>query len=255
MNLLYLRLARQGECRNGSDSEKHSGGKVTYKPPQRYFSIDNFRQALLPGAIMTLLTAPRIFASGLFPPFYVIPTFFIMILLSATVTAWSRSAGMKGAFPPAREIVKGLLIAFLLLGLLFPPKYFWFNPFFHSAIAATGNMQALRLVFPETLISAIALTLWVMGFETLFFQAAAMSFFARLTNHTWAVLLLSTLLRFYVTLLRIHDIGIKNGTEVILSHAILMNILSCLLFMRYGLLPPMLFIGGLSIYRWVFLWS
>ena len=228
---------------------------VNYKPLQRYFTIENFGQALLPGAIMTLLASPRIFSSGLFPPFYVIPTFFVMILMTATVTAWSRCAGMKGAFPPAKEIVKGLLIVIALLILLFPPKFFWFNPFFYSAILETGNTEALKLIFPEKIIPAVALTLWVMGFETLFFQAAAMSFFAKLTKHMWSALLLSTLLRFSVTWLRLVDIGIKNGEAIILSHAVLMNIISCLLFMRFGLLPPMLFIGGLSIYRWVFLWG
>ncbi|MDH3976564.1 MAG: hypothetical protein OEV42_20055 [Deltaproteobacteria bacterium] len=203
---------------------------------------------------MTLLSAPRIFVSGLFPPGYIFPTFFLLTLLAATVTAWSHCGGMKGAFPPAREIIRGLLLSFVLLILLFPLKVFWFNPFFYSAIAETGNTQELRLIFPETFMPAIALTLWVVGFETLFFQAAAMSFFAKLTKQPGAAILLSTLLRFYVTWLRLVDMGVKNGEALIISHALLMNIISCLLFMRYGLLPPMFFIGGLSIYRWVFLW-
>lgn len=229
--------------------------QVSYKSTQKYFTIENFRQALLPAAIMTLLASPRIFSSGLYSPFHVIPTFFVMILMTATVTAWSRCAGMKGAFPPAREIVKGLLVVIILLILLFPPKFFWFNPFFHTAISETGNTKALTLIFPETIIPAVALTLWVMVFETLFFQAAAMSFFAKLTKKIWLALLLSSILRLLVTWLRLSDIGIINGEAIILSHAVLMNIISCLLFIRFGLLPPMLFIGGLSVYRWVFLWG
>lgn len=221
----------------------------------RYFSLKNFRQALLPGAVMTLLSAPRIFVTGLLPAHYILPTFILLILLMATVTAWGDCAGMKGAFPQTRVIFKGVSHAIFLLVLFLPLKIFWFNPLFYSALEETGNIQALRLVFPESLLSAAALTLWVISFEILFFQGAAMSFFAWLTHRLWAALLLSSLLRLYVTWLRLAEAGIKSDAPLILSHAVLINLISCLLFMRYGLPAPMLFIGGLSLCRWLFLWS
>ena len=222
---------------------------------QRYFSIENFRQAILFGAVMTLFSSPRIFASAVLPVYYVIPAFALLTLVAAAVTAWGQCEGMKGAFPQGKTMLYGLVPAFILLILLSPLKLFWLNPLFYSALQETGNVGALRLGFPESVTTGIALTLWTMSFETFFFQAAAMSFFAKLTKHIAAALVLSAMLRFFVTWLRIEGIGIESGQVEILSNAVLMNLLSCLLFMRYGLPAPMLFIGGLSIYRWAFLWG
>ncbi|MDT8318365.1 MAG: hypothetical protein RQ824_10330 [bacterium] len=204
---------------------------------------------------MTILSAPRILSSGVLPVQFIISAFAGLTLVAAMATAWGRSAGMKGLFPPRFIVLRGLLLAFILLIILLPIKIFWFNPLLYSAVEQTGNGAALRLLFPDTFISGVALMLWVMSFEALFFRAAAMSFFARLTNRLSVALVLSAMLRVFVTWLKISEIGVEDGLFLILSHAAIINLLSCLMFARYGLPAPMLFAGGLAMYRWVFIWG
>ena len=220
---------------------------------KRYLSISNFKKAALLGAVMTLLSAPRILGSGLMPFQFVISAFAGLTLLAAMATAWGRSAGMNGLFPPRNIALRGLLLAAILLIILFPIKVFWFNPLLYTIVEQTGNEDALRLLFPDTFTSGVSLVLWVMSFEVLFFKAAAMSFFARLTNRISAAVILSTMLRVFVTSLMINNIGVETSLFLILSHAAFINMLSCLMFARYGLPAPMLLAGGLAIYRWIFL--
>lgn len=222
---------------------------------KRYLSISNFKKAALLGAVMTLLSTPRILSSGIMPFQFVISAFAGLTLVGAMATAWSRSAGMNGLFPATNVILRGLLLATILLIILFPIKVIWFNPLLYSAIEQTGNEHALKLLFPDSFTSGVALMLWVMSFEVLFFKAAAMSFFARLTNSISAALILSAMLRVFVTWLKIGEIGVEADLFLILSHAALINALSCLMFARYGLLAPMLLAGGLATYRWIFLWG
>ena len=63
------------------------------------------------------------------------------------------------------------------------------------------------------------------------------------------------MLRVFVTWLKINEIEVEAGLFLILTHAALINLLSCLMFARYGLPAPMLLAGGLAIYRWIFLWG
>ena len=220
-----------------------------------FLSINNFKKAGLLGLVMCLLSAPRILTSDIYSLRHVIYAFAALTLLSATVTAWGKSAGMKGLFPSAQEALQGLKLAALIVILFFPIKVLWFNPALYAAVESTGNAGALILLFPETLFAGIALTLWVMSFETLFFQAAAISFFGRLSRHFLAALILSTLFRGYVSWLKLGNIGVETAQFLILSHALIINVISCILFARYGLPASMLFIGGISIYRWTFLWG
>jgi len=222
---------------------------------KRYLSINNFKKAALLGAVMTIFSAPRILSSGVMPFQFVISAFAGLTLVAAMATAWSRSAGMNGLFPPRNILLRGLLLASILLIVLLPIKVFWFNPLLYAAVERTGDETALRLLFPDTLTSGIALMLWVMSFEVLFFKAAAMSFFARLTNSLSAALILSAMLRVFVTWLKISEIGVEEGLFLILAHAAFINVLSCLMLARYGLPAPMLLAGGLAIYRWNFLWG
>ena len=222
---------------------------------KRYLSISNFKKAATLGAVMTLFSVPRILSSGVMPFQFVISAFAGLTLVAAMATAWSRSAGMKGLFPTTDVILRGLLLAAMLLIILFPIKILWFNPLLYAAVEQTGNETALRLLFPDNFISGVALMLWVMSFEVLFFKAAAMSFFARLTNSLSAALILSAMLRVFVTSLKIGEIGVGADLLLIFSHAAIINVLSCLMFARYGLPAPMLLAGGLAIYRLNFLWG
>lgn len=222
---------------------------------KRYLSISNFKKAALLGAVMTLFSAPRILTSGLMPFQFVISAFAGLTLVAAMATAWGKSAGMRGLLPPHNVVLRGLKFAAIFLIVLLPIKVLWFNPLLYAAVEQRGNEVALRLLFPDSLASGVSLMLWVMSFEVLFFKAAAMSFFARLTKSLSAALILSAMLRVFVTWLKISEIGVEDGLLLILSHAAIINALSCLMFARYGLPAPMLFAAGLAIYRWNFLWG
>ncbi len=218
----------------------------------RYFSVVNFKEAARLGGLMTLLSLPRVLTDGVLPPYFILFTLLWLVMLAAAVTAWGRCAGMAAYFPSGKRVVKGLLWALLLVVLSFPVKVYWFNPLLLGALEMTGNEKAVGLVFPATLISGAELTLWVMSFEVLFFQAATLSFFAKLLKSFYPALFFTAIFRALVTLLKLRELGVESGEAVILFHAIIVNVVSCLLFSRFGLPASMLFIGGISLYRWRF---
>jgi hypothetical protein len=219
-----------------------------------YLSFPNLKKAALLGAVMTLMSTPRIIISG-FPLSYVWAAYAALISFGGMATAWSRYAGMQGLMPPLKRTLTGLAVALGLLLIMMPIQIHFFNPMFSAHIAATGNDAALNLLYPRTVGEGIALTLWSMSFETLFFRAAIMSFFAKLTNRIMLTLLFAVGIRLLVGYLKLGEIGIADGGFVVLIFVAIVSLISCTIFALYGLPAVMLLSGGLAISRWTFLWE
>jgi hypothetical protein len=221
---------------------------------RKYLSFPNLRKAALLGLVMALMSAPRIIMSG-FPLSYVLAAYAGLIAFGGMATAWSRYAGMQGLLPPLKRTLTGLAVTLALLVVLMPIQIHFFNPMFHASISLTGNAEALSLLYPQTLGAGIALALWSMSFETLFFRAAVMSFFAKLTKRITLTLLFAVGIRLLVGYLKLGEIGIADGGFVILIFVAIISLISCTIFALYGLPAAMLLSGGLAIARWTFLWE
>lgn len=219
-----------------------------------YLSFPNLRKAALLGAGMTVMSTPRIILAGL-PVSYIAAAYAGLILFGGMATAWSHYAGMKGLVASRRETLTGLAVAAGLLLLLVPVQAKCLNPVFKEKLVSIGNTDALDLLFPKTLKAGIALMLWAMSFEPLFFQAAVMSFFAKLTKQIRVTILLAVMVRLLVAMLKLGEIGIASGDLFILLCVGIVALISCVLFALYGLPAVMLLAGGMVFSRWTFLWD
>lgn len=218
------------------------------KPVRDYASFSNLRKAALLAVPMTLLAAPRILLCGL-PSAFVVAAYCGLFLTGGMATAWSGYAGMKGLFPPFREVSRGFIAVFAILVAVVPVQVFFLNPMLYRVISEAGDQTALDVLFPGTIPTALAFVFWSMSFETIFFRAAAMSFFARLTKRFVPAVLLAVGLGVFVGYLKFDELGIVSNAWPILGMAGLMSAVSCCIFARYGLLPAMVLSGGLVVTR------
>lgn len=164
-----------------------------------YLSTGNLLLAAAMSAIVTLLSIGRLLQSDL-PLFSgVVMLFVSMTLVCAAVIAWGRRAGMAGVWTDGRTLRRGLLMALALGLVLWPLFLLGFDPHSRFVLGGATNTDLLRLAFPPTTETQVALILWAVGFQTVFLQAAPMSLAARLTGDRSAALGLCLLFRLYVS--------------------------------------------------------
>ena len=219
-----------------------------------YLSFQNLRKAALLGAPMVVMSAPRILLSG-FPFSFVIAAYAGLICFGGMATAWSREAGMRGLFPERKVMLRGIVVVVGLLIVIVPLQARFLNPLIYGRIEAAGESTALKLLFPGTIVDGLALMLWAMSFEALFFQGAVMSFFAKLTHRLSLTIILSVAVRVLVAGMKLDDVGVLADSVVVLFLVAIGSAISSTVFAFYGLPAVMLLAGGLSLSRWAFLWG
>ena len=212
-----------------------------------YLSTRNLMSASLLGGAITLLAIPRIIDGGLPPHLFIPASLFSMTLISGMATAWGKKAGMCGIFPDMKRTIRGMGVALLAVLVLIPVCVFWFDSVLYEAAQTSGDAEFIRMLFPRTAFGMLALMLWATGFETMFFEAAAMSYFSRLTGKQWVAVLMSILLRCTVTYLRLSAVGATDQALLFLGSVIVATLIGCTLFAKFGLPAAMLFSAGMAI--------
>ncbi len=211
-----------------------------------YFMTSNFVVAAIMSAIVTLLSVGRLLQSEM-PLFTgVVMLFICMTLVCAAVTAWGARAGMAGAWTDGRTLRQGLLAAMTLSLALWPIYLLGLDPRLRAILADAESHEMLRLAFPSTTGTCVALILWATGFQTLFLQAAPMSLAARLTGHRFAALGLCLLFRLYLAHRQVVEAGLADHMTFLMALPAAIGLIGCLLFARFGLLPAMCFVAVLN---------
>ena len=214
---------------------------------RNYLDTGNLVLAAAMSAIVTLLSIGRLLQSEL-PLFTGIVMLFVsMTLVCAAVTAWGRQAGMAGVWTDGRTLRMGLLAA-LALGLaLWPVFLLGFDPRIRGVLGGATDSDLLRLAFPPTTGTRVALILWAASFQTLFLLAAPMSLAARLTGNRYAALGLCLLFRFYVSHRQVVENGLADHMALLLAPSAAIGLIGCLLFARFGLAPAVFFVTVLDV--------
>lgn len=212
-----------------------------------YLTADNLLQGAGLSALVTLLAIGRLQQSDMPLLTGVVMLFVSMTLVCATVTAWGRQAGMAGVWTSGRTLRRGLLAA-LALGLaLWPVFLLWLDPRIRAVLASAQDGDLLRLAFPPTTGTRLALILWALGFQTLFLLAAPMSVAARLTDNGYAALGLCALFRIYVAHRQVVENGLTGHMTLLTAPPVVIGLIGCLLFSRFGLAPAMFFAAVLDL--------
>lgn len=191
---------------------------------------------------VTTLAIPRFQEAGLGAPMPGVLFFCFVVMFPVGVAAvgWQHKAGMVGLLPKAPVVIRGLIWAVVLGCLLLIPAVLLDQDY--RAILERREEYALllHLQYPDTPYGVLASMLWTAGFDLLFFVVGAMAFFTRLTRSIWVSILLTVLVRMFVSYLRVHGTGLESILlSVLLSSAILI-FCKCWLLTRFGLPAPLL---------------
>lgn len=201
---------------------------------REYIAPANLRHALLLGGTVTLMAVPRLVQAGVARGALLGATLAGMTLVAGAATAWSGKAGMCGVFPKRRRALYGLLAA-ALLGTTTAACLLPLDPLLRGALVAAGRGDLAALTFPRSGAGALALLLWGAGLETLFFQAGALAFFARLTGSTGISIAAATALRGFVAYRQLAAANLSDLVLLVVAVQMARALIGCLLYARAGL--------------------
>lgn len=213
-----------------------------------YLSETNLVKAAILAAVVILLSVPRLVQCGEPLILYLPATFAAMLLVGGAVTAWGRSAGMPGIATDRRTLGAGAAAAAALTIVALPAQVFWLDPLLRRAMGAALAPSTAALSYPATIGGCLALLLWSAGFQTIFLQAAPMSFFIRLTGRPLVALSLCLALRVYVTHRQVLLSGMTDAIAALVALSAAATLAGCILFYRFGLAPAMLLAAGLNLH-------
>ena len=210
-------------------------------------SLTTLWKAFILGLVITLMAVPRIITGGLDLHLCVPVALIAMTLISQAAIAWGHRAGMYGVFPSLERALIGTGLAGIMGLILLVIYFILLDPVFRQAFSTAGAAKQLLLRYPKTIGGALALVLWSAGFETMFFQAGAISFFSRLSNHQWLTITGAVSFRCLITSLQLADAEIIDSVPLFLLGEAASCTLACLLYVRAGLPAAMLFSAVLSL--------
>ncbi len=172
-----------------------------------YLKEKNLRRASGIAVVVTVMATPRLVLAGVDLGVYLPAGLLSMILVAAAATAWGHYGGLHGMFPARRRMVAGIVMA-VALALIVLPLALRLDALRQELLAA-GEIDHWRVQpVPTDPAAIMALLLWSAGFETMFFQAGALSYLARLLKHRRPALAGAVLLRGGVTYLQMGgDLG------------------------------------------------
>lgn len=206
-----------------------------------YFSLDRLLKAGALSAAITLMAVPRIMVGRLDMVASVAVAFMAMTLIAHSAWIWEHSAGMAGMFPERGRCLVGLAVAALLGALLLLIRLVYLDPVYEFALTRGGQDATFVLRYPDTMFGAVALVLWVAGFETMFFLAGVVAFFARLSRRQWVAIAGATGVRLLVTGLQLSQSGTNDATPLFVVGIMVTTALGALIYVRAGLPAAMLF--------------
>lgn len=200
-----------------------------------YANIGNLKRAAVLGLTICFMSIPRISEAGLTLSTYLPAAFLAMTLVSAAATAWGDKNGLVGVFPSRNRIIWGLLAAMFCGMCALPVKVYLTDPLLKADLPA----RMLALSFPTSAIGVAGLILWAAGFENMFFNVAATSYFARLSRNMWLAIALSASFRTFVSSRLLLSAGMESPLLLCLNA--LSCLISCILFSKSGLPASALF--------------
>jgi hypothetical protein len=213
-----------------------------------FLSMRNLLQAMALSAVVTATSSPWILRAGMWPGLLIPSSFVLMTFVCGFVTAWGTSAGMPGIVTDRRTLVRGIIAAALLSLVVIPIQVFITDPILYNALLGSAKPSAVNHAFPAAFGDRLALLLWGAGFQTMFLEAAPMSFFARLAKRQHLAVGFCLVFRAYVAHLQIAQQGMTDAVPLFLVSNILVGAAGCILFARCGLLPTILLSVGTSLH-------
>lgn len=219
-----------------------------------YLAVENLKNATFLGIAVGLMAIPRILEGSdqlaMIRILAVIPS---MTIIAGAVTAWGARGGMLGPFPARGEVRRGIWSA-IASGLLIAPFILWQEAAGMGLGDSPTTLAERNLPLPSTLTGCLALMLWSAGFETLFFRAGTMSFFARVTNRQWTGVVGAILISVAVRSAKMGEVGLDSVMVLRLVGIGIVTTVGCLLYARAGMLAAMVFAAVLDtrhIVRWL----
>ncbi len=173
-------------------------------------------------------------------PLLLVFTFLVLTIAAGSAGAWQHKGGMAGLFPARRAVWAGVFLA-VVTGVVVAGILQALDPVLRDAIIVREDRQLWTSTFPSTPTECISRILWGAGFQTLFFTAAAMGFFARLIGRVWLAIVFTVCLHAIITVRKFGEAGLSEVTVPYTAIAMINGLVSCLLYARAGLPSAMTF--------------
>lgn len=214
---------------------------------RKYLKPANLATAAVIGLIVSIMAIPRMLNGELPLSIYFPAAFLAMTLFSGAVTAWGGCAGMNGLMTDRTKLVPGLLIVLLFSLLVIPIQVNVLTPLIHARFASAAGKSFMALRYPPTLDGKIALLLWSAGFESIFFYAAPMSYFSRLSGNRWIALILTAIFRIFVVFKGLNNEGLGLSATMITT-TVAASATGCMIYGFSGLVPVMAFAACITLH-------
>ena len=214
---------------------------------REYLALPNLIKALLLGGITAVMALPRIVQAGMDPVLGGVTAFTAMTMTAGMVCAWGGKAGMAGLFPAWHKALGGITVALVAGCCVSVLSLHVIDPVVKHVFSVTGNGKSLELMFSDSTKECVGLLLWGAGFEILFFEAGAMSFFARLTGSSSVSVLGAAGLKMFVVFNRLSELGITDEIPLFIISSGATSAVACILFAKSGLPAIVVFSVVLSL--------
>ncbi|MCH8475875.1 MAG: hypothetical protein LAT55_11695 [Opitutales bacterium] len=192
-------------------------------------------QSLPMATVVALLAAPRIaqgpFEAGMW--YFVLFAWAVSMLAAGAVFAWGRKGGMAGPFPGHALNWRPLLLA-LVSGSLMAFLFTEVDVVWRPILERSPEPILEYLAYPRTWNEWVRLVLWNIGFMALFFTAAAMAVFARVSRRWVVALGVVVLLRFIASIYRLQAYDMGQFWPMALVTTVPFATMACWLYARHG---------------------
>ncbi len=160
-------------------------------------------------------------------------------LVGMVLFAWSSRGHLIGLFPGSAHVLKGCGVAVLAAAALIP-AYLSIDPWLRECVLSGNFPHTVGIKYPESLAGIVATAMWDGGFVTVAFTAGAVCYFSRLTGRVGLSLIFILLVQVIMARSQLTGLAWSGPLAMIYGLGVIFRLCSCLLFLRYGLIPPIL---------------
>ena len=207
------------------------------------------RAGVVYGVLITCLVAPQIMAYVdaaaehgilIFSGGMIAASLLCQTLAGLVLFGWGGRAPLPGLFRDRSETLRGAGVS-LLVALVIGGVMLLLDPSLKQAALDGKFDYTVAIKFPDTVWGGVRLILWQLGMSSLLLTAAALVYFVRLSGRVGLSLAVVVVAQGLISAQQLEGFSVSAAFWGVLLIGMISRLLSCLLFLRFGLVGPVVF--------------